>query len=297
MKLTKGEAAEVADQLNFKRKLSGMDLVVAITRAWPSGDVLMQAYMNREALVRTLTTGKVVYWSTSRRELWIKGETSGCPQMLRGFSIDCDGDSVLLDVKQKGPACHKGLDSCFDTLRRIDEKDLEEELIKAIKEGALSFGEFTLTSGKKSRYYLDIKRITTHPDQLGLISALIASRLTEDIDILAGPELGAVPIVTAVALRSGLPYAMIRKEARSHGTGRKIEGELEAGQKALLIDDVTTSGGSLIKSVEALRATGAEVVRVICVVDRMEGASEELEAATGLRLEPILTVEDLGIKP
>lgn len=295
MMLTREEAKEVLTKLSFKRRLSGMDLIVAIARSRETGKILMQAYMNKEAVVATLTTGKVTYWSTSRKELWAKGETSGCPQVLRGFSIDCDGDSIVLDVEQTGPACHKGLDSCFDTYRQIDEDGLRDELIGVIKEEALTFGDFTLTSGKKSSYYLDIKKITTYPDRLTLISQLIASRFKVDVDVVAGPELGAIPIVVSVALELNLPYVMIRKGKRSHGMARSVEGRLGEGDRVLLIDDITTTGGSLIRSVEAVRETGAEVARVTCVVDRKEGAAEAL-GSMGVEFLPLLTIRDLGLR-
>ncbi len=256
----------------------------------------MQAYMNREAAEQTLTGGKVTYWSTSRRKLWPKGETSGYPQMLRGLSVDCDGDAILLDVDQIGPACHLGHRSCFDTHRVVDLDDLKAELAEVIKRDALTLGEFTLTSGRKSSYYLDVKKVIADPANLHLISTLASLVFAGRADLVAGPELGAIPIVVAVALRSRLPYAMIRKGERSHGTGRRIEGDLKEGCRVLLIDDVTTSGGSLMESVEAIREAGAEVAVVTSVVDRMEGATERL-TSEGLRFEPLLTTEDLGISP
>lgn len=297
MKLSIQKAEEVLEKLDFKRKLSGMELVVAIARDWGSGDVLMQGYMNKEAVLKTLTTGKVTYWSTSRRELWTKGDNSGFTQELKAVSVDCDGDSILMDVEQKGPACHTGLRSCFDTYRLEDEVELKRELIDAIKQDALNFGNFTLASGKKSNYYISIKKITTRPDRLSLIARLISNRFASDVDVVAGPELGAIPIVVSVALRSNLPYAMIRKSERSHGTLQQVEGELGKGDKVLLIDDVTTSGGSLVMSIEAIRSTGADVSNVTCVVDRKEGAAELLREKCGVELAPLLTVDDLGLSP
>jgi orotate phosphoribosyltransferase len=296
MKLTESEAKGVLATLDFKRKLSGMDLIVAIARDWRSGDVLMQAYMNREATEQTLTSGRATYWSTSRRELWVKGETSGCPQKLRGLAVDCDGDAIILDVDQVGPACHLGHRSCFDSHRVLDLDDLKGELIEVIRRDALTLGEFTLTSGRKSSYYLDVKKVTAHPGHLHLIASLASMVFAGRADLVAGPELGAIPVVVAVALRSHLPYAMIRKGDRSHGTGRRIEGDVEEGCRVLLVDDVTTSGGSLVASAEAIREAGAEVAVVTSVVDRMEGARERM-ASEGLPFEPLLTVEDLGISP
>lgn len=90
-------------------------LVPVVAQSEATGLVLMLAWMNREALTQTLDTGQATYWSRSRQELWVKGETSGNRQTVKSVSVDCDGDSILLQVDQQGPACHTGLDSCFDT--------------------------------------------------------------------------------------------------------------------------------------------------------------------------------------
>ena len=297
MMLSREEAEEVLSQLKFKRRLSEEDLIVAIAQDWASGEVLMQAYMNREAALQTLSTGRATYWSTSRRQLWVKGETSGAFQELRGFRIDCDGDAVVLLVEPKGPSCHTGLHSCFDTYERFDIEGMKRRLVQSIKKRALVFGDFTLTSGKKSTYYLDVKKLITNPPDLALISLLIAHRFGEGVDVVAGPELGAVPIVVSVASRLRLPFVMLRRGERTHGTGRRIEGQLSKGQKILLIDDVATSGGSLVGSVQAIQDEGAQVAVVTCVVDRQEGAREKLEEKYGLELSPLVTADELGLKP
>jgi orotate phosphoribosyltransferase len=297
MKLTEGEVDEVLGRLSFKRRLGGKDLIVAIARSWTTGEVLMQAYMNREAARLTLTTGMVTYWSTSRDEMWVKGSTSGDRQELKGFSIDCDGDAILLDVNQSGQACHTGLDSCFDTFRQIGVDEIKRELVDIVKGEALALGEFTLTSGKKSSYYLDIKKAITRPQNLSLIARLIALHHVGGVHVIAGPELGAIPIVASVALRSGLPYVMLRKGDRAHGTGNPIEGELKKGDRVLLIDDVATTGGSLLKSIEAIEETGARVNLVICVVDRLEGATELLREKKNVELASLMTIRDLGLSP
>lgn len=90
-------------------------LVPVIAQQWDSGEVLMLAWMNDEALRRTLTSGRATYWSRSRQEYWVKGETSGNAQVVREARLDCDGDTVLLRVEQTGPACHTGTRTCFDS--------------------------------------------------------------------------------------------------------------------------------------------------------------------------------------
>jgi len=100
-------------------------LVPVIAQSRDTGEVLMLAYMNREALEETIATGRVCYWSRSRRKLWRKGETSGHTQRLVGIALDCDGDALLLQVEQLGPACHTGARSCF--FRSIDPFGSKEE--------------------------------------------------------------------------------------------------------------------------------------------------------------------------
>ncbi len=157
--------------------------------------------------------------------------------------------------------------------------------------GALRFGDFTLTSGRKSHYYVDIKRAVTRPDILSLIARLMLP-YTAGHSRIAGMELGAVPIAVALSLEASIPYVMVRKEGRRHGTQKSLEGELKAGERVLVVEDVTTTGGSVRKAVEALRGEGAEVDRVICVVDREEGAEAALREV-GVEFTPLIRGRDL----
>lgn len=102
---------EIAARL--KRDKDG--LITAVAQQWDTGEVLMVAWMDDEALHRTLTTGRATYWSRSRQDHWVKGEKSGHRQWVRSVALDCDGDTVLLQVDQEGPACHTGARTCFDS--------------------------------------------------------------------------------------------------------------------------------------------------------------------------------------
>jgi len=157
--------------------------------------------------------------------------------------------------------------------------------------GAVRFGTFTLTSGQTSDVYVDVKRATTDPERLARIAEQLA-RHVGDAERFAGMELGAVPLVVALALVARRPYAIVRKAARTHGTGRRVEGDVPAGAKVLVVEDVTTTGGSVVETVGLLRDAGATVERVVCVVDREQGARERL-AAIGVRLEPLVTLAEL----
>jgi orotate phosphoribosyltransferase len=157
--------------------------------------------------------------------------------------------------------------------------------------GAVQFGSFTLTSGQPSDVYVDVKRATTDPGRLGRIANRLADR-AGDAERFAGMELGAVPLVVALSLVAQLPYAIVRKAARTHGTGKRVEGDIPAGARVLVIEDVTTTGGSVVETVGLLREAGATVDRVVCVVDRGQGATERL-AAIGVKLEPLVTLAEL----
>jgi orotate phosphoribosyltransferase len=157
--------------------------------------------------------------------------------------------------------------------------------------GAFKTGEFTLTSGKKSNFYVDIKQASTNPKILAEIAREMKS-LIKDESRIAGMELGAVPLAVAVSLESGLPYVIIRKRERSHGTGKLIEGNMKGGERILLVEDVTTSGSSLVKAAEIIRQAKGVVDRALVVVDREEGALELL-ADNGITLVPLVRVSEM----
>ena len=164
---------------------------------------------------------------------------------------------------------------------------------KLIECKALKFGEFTLTSGKKSSYYVNMKMASTNPDILRLISVEFAKLIPNGTDIIAGMELGAVPLAVALSLESGIPYTMIRKGERKHGTGSRLEGPSEG--KAVLIDDVATTGGSNIESLKVLQDEGIEVTKILVVVDREEGAQEKL-GPFNIPFESLISASELSEK-
>lgn len=170
------------------------------------------------------------------------------------------------------------------------------ELSEALKScGALQFGEFTLASGAKSDYYIDIKKASTNPEVLRLIARLMAQKIRDEgiqADRIAGVVLGSVPLATALALETGIPYVMIRKEKKDHGTGKLIEGDLNAGDRVLVVEDVITTAGSSIKAIGTLREAGAEVKYVISVIDREGGGAENL-AEAGVDFRPLVKASEL----
>lgn len=168
----------------------------------------------------------------------------------------------------------------------------KDTLIQHLKEcGAIKFGRFVLTSGAISDYYIDIKKASTEPKILKLIAQQM-SDYTKGYDMLAGMELGAVPLVVALALETGIPYVIIRKEKREHGTGKQIEGSDVKGKSVLIIEDVTTSGSSVIKTIQILRENNAEVEKVLVVVDRETGAREQLKKLE-VEFIPLISVSEI----
>ena len=170
-----------------------------------------------------------------------------------------------------------------------------EQLAKRIAELALLRGDFTLRSGRKSKYYLDKYRFETQPDVLRGLGKLLAEYVTPDIDRLAGPELGAVALAAAASMESGKPFVLIRNRKKDYGTSKQIEGVLNPGEKVLIIEDVLTTGGQVLESVASLREAGAIVERIVAIIDRQEGARANIEGA-GLKFDALFTTEDLGVE-
>jgi orotate phosphoribosyltransferase len=171
----------------------------------------------------------------------------------------------------------------------------DEALVAALVEHAYLEGDFLLRSGRRSRYYLDKYRFETRPDLLRPLGERIAAAVREhapEAARLAGPELGAVALAAAASLESGLPFLIVRKAAKEYATGNRLEGPYEDGEQVCLVEDVVTSGGALLESVEALRAAGLVVRTAVCVVDREEGGADAL-ARHAVRLWPLFRAGDL----
>ena len=193
-----------------------------------------------------------------------------------------------------------------DSLRRFDpfmfadppsggmtDDEGRHELIAALRAAdAVRFGEFELSHGGTSDYYVDKYLFETDPDALALVGEAFADRLAETDAKLAGVALGAVPLVAVTATGLGRPYVIARKQAKEYGTGNRIEGRLDEGEEVVVLEDIATTGQSAVDAVEALREAGATVNRVLVVVDREEGAAELL-ADHDVRLESLLTATEL----
>lgn len=152
------------------------------------------------------------------------------------------------------------------------------ELTDMIKRSnALKIGEFTLASGKKSRYYVDKYIFETSPEILKKIIEEITLKTTEEYDKIAGIELGGVPLATALSLSTGKPFLIIRKKEKDYGTRALIEGLMDKGDNILIVEDVTTTGNTLIRGLNIIEQIGGIIKEIFIVVDREEGAVERLK--------------------
>lgn len=171
-------------------------------------------------------------------------------------------------------------------------------LVELVKEHCLLRGDFTLASGQRSDYYLDLRRLTLSQHVREVAWQVIwAIPGPAHVDAIGGPETGANQIVGGVLATIDL-YKLrgfvVRKQEKSHGPAGLVVGSVKPGDRCVLVEDVTTTGGSLVRSVEAVRAFGCEVVHAVTIVDRLQGGQEAL-AAVGVPLVSLMTVRDLGV--
>jgi orotate phosphoribosyltransferase len=176
-------------------------------------------------------------------------------------------------------------------------------LAELIKEKALRLGDFTLASGQKSNYYIDGRCVTLDGEGAYCIARCILDLLEgTDVEAAGGMSLGADPIAGAVACLAGeqgkpLTAFIVRKQPKDHGTGQQVEGPLRDGARVAVLEDTVTTGGSPLEAAAALeREKHAQIVTMIVLVDRQQGAREKIEAA-GYHFQSLFTVEELGVKP
>ena len=178
----------------------------------------------------------------------------------------------------------------------------EQKLIELVRTLALQTGQFTLASGKTANFYLDCRKLTLDSEGANVVAEGILEQLAGDMpDAVGGMAIGADPItasVITVAHQRGMPLKgfIVRKEAKQHGTGRQVEGPVSEGQRAVILEDVVTTGGSCLAAIERAREFGLVVDRAIAIVDRQEGAAERF-AGMGVRFQSLLNIRQLGIDP
>lgn len=177
----------------------------------------------------------------------------------------------------------------------------KQALMDLVRSLALQIGQFKLASGKMSSYYLDCRKVTLDSAGANLIADGMLELLGSDLpDAVGGMAIGADPITAAiitVAGRSGnkLKGFIVRKEAKQHGTGRDVEGPVNAGDSVVIVEDVVTTGGSSLAAIEKAEAHGLKVCGVLAIIDRLEGGRETLQQC-GYSLQTLLTISDFGLK-
>jgi orotate phosphoribosyltransferase len=176
------------------------------------------------------------------------------------------------------------------TIERADLAQIKQELLDA----ALLRGDFVLSSGARSDYYLDKYRFETRPALLRSLAQRLAELVPKGVERLAGTELGAVALATAVSLETGLPFVIVRKIEKEYSTAKLIEGELLPGETVLVLEDIITTGAQSIKAADRVVAAGGVVAGILAVVDRQEGGEAKI-AEAGYTLTSLFTRSDLGI--
>ncbi len=193
---------------------------------------------------------------------------------------------VRLDVQGLGP------DARTLTMLHMDTKTLADR----IAETSILRGSFTLRSGRTSSWYIDKYRFSTQPDILRDLGEMFADRIPDGTTLLAGAELGGIPLVTTASMASGLPCLFIRNQKKDYGTAQRFEGEVGPGDRVVIVEDVATTGGQVLEAAGEIVAAGASVTAIIAVVDRLQGARERIEEA-GYAFDSLFSVRDLGIDP
>ena len=279
------------------------EVVAEKAAAWGTGMVVGATYPEALARVRALAP-----------DAWILlpgvGAQGGDLEAALAAGLRDDGQGVAVNSSRGIIYADDPRQAALDLRQRINAArtqprrpgaDPRARLALALADiGAVKFGDFTLTSGKRSPIYIDLRLLASHPQALRQVAHAYAHLLRQALGLgaeeaasassdirLAAIPYAALPIGTAVALETGLPLIYPRKATRAHGTARQIEGEFAPGDRAVVLDDLITTGGSKLAAIEPLEAAGLQVQDVVVLIDREQGGREELEAA-GYRLHAVL---------
>lgn len=169
-----------------------------------------------------------------------------------------------------------------------------DELARRIREVAYLEGDFTLRSGRKSKYYLDKYLFETKPDILAELGKMFGAYIGDQTTLIAGAELGGVALAAATALATNTPFVIIRNTKKDYGTSKPFEGAMNDGDSVVIVEDIATTGGQVLEAAKLISGIGAKVERIVAVIDRQEGARENIEGA-GFTFDSLFTKADLGI--
>lgn len=168
------------------------------------------------------------------------------------------------------------------------------ELARDIVSGAYLRGDFVLSSGARSRFYFDKYLFETKPTILRRIASLLAERVPADVERIAGPELGAVALSAALSLETGLPFVIVRKASKDYATSKLVEGELHAGERILIVEDVLSTAAQAIRAARQVTRAGGEIAGILGVIDREQGASAAI-AAAGYHFDALFRLSELDV--
>ena len=172
---------------------------------------------------------------------------------------------------------------------------LEENVLNLINDQAILRGSFTLRSGRKSSWYIDKYKLTTMPHILEAVGQEMSGRVLEDTNKVAGAELGGIPLVSVVSIKTGLPSVFIRNQKKNYGTERQVEGSVGAGDRFILLEDIVTTGGQSIEAARLIESLGGIVQKIVAIFDRQEGGRENIENS-GYLFDSLITRDMLGLK-
>jgi phosphoribosyl-AMP cyclohydrolase/adenine/guanine phosphoribosyltransferase-like PRPP-binding protein len=299
-----------SSELDFEK---GNGLIPVIVQEYKTRKILMLAYMNKEALNKTLETGLAHYYSRSRKKLWKKGETSGHIQKVKRILVDCDNDTLLLQVEQIGNACHKGEHSCFHMLLSEAEeihKRFDEEILAKIKrevENAKVIRKSWVKDESKKDYLYILNAITEHynppePEVYEWIAEKLDELTSDNVDKIVVPECFGIPIAQLLASRKGKPLAIIRKRplvpgdkgveySSGYEKGNYYIYGLKEGDSIILVDDAVSTGGTLLSIIKELENMDVNISDVVCIVSKesYEG-SKIIFKETKLKVKSIVRV-------
>jgi orotate phosphoribosyltransferase len=168
------------------------------------------------------------------------------------------------------------------------------ELGRDLVNAAYLRGDFVLSSGMRSSYYFDKYLFETKPSILRRVATFLAELIPHQTDRIAGPELGAVALATAVSLETGLPFVIVKKRSKDYATKRVVEGELYAGERVVVVEDILTTGAAAIRAADQVKLGGGEVLKVLAVIDREQGATQNI-ASAGYQSEALFRRHQLGV--
>ncbi|MDQ2723932.1 MAG: orotate phosphoribosyltransferase [Actinomycetota bacterium] len=172
--------------------------------------------------------------------------------------------------------------------------DAHQELGRDLVASSYLRGDFVLSSGARSSFYFDKYLFETKPAIMRRVAASLAELVPAGVDRLAGPELGAVALATAVSLETGIPFVIVRKESKEYATSKVVEGEINAGERVLVVEDVITSAGEALKAAAKLEAIGAEVAGILAVLDREQTGAANI-AAAGYTMQALFRLSELDV--